>query len=70
MDVPYVPTKWNVLRDRAFAKDPYKMTGMSVIGKYLAKMKLKQWKDYGYKDSKKIQKELEEQKAQKEKADA
>jgi len=33
-------------------------------------MKLKQWKDYGYKDSKKIQKELEEQKAQKEKADA
>ena len=70
MDVPYVPTEWNVLRDRAFAKDPYKMTGMSVIGKYLAKMKLKQWKDYGYKDSKKIQKELEEQKAQKEKADA
>ena len=70
MDVPYVPTEWNVLRDRAFAKDPYKMTGMSVIGKYLAKMKLKQWKDYGYKDSKKIQKELEEQKEKKEKADA
>ena len=39
-DVPYVPEEWNVLRDRAFAKDPKKMNGMSVFGKYLSKMKL------------------------------
>jgi len=56
MDVPYIPTEWNVLRDKAFAKDPYKMNGMSVIGKYLAKMKLKQWNKYGYADTQKIQK--------------
>jgi hypothetical protein len=56
MDVPYIPVEWNVLRDKAFAKDPYKMNGMSVIGKYLAKMKLKQWNKYGYKDTEKIQK--------------
>ena len=70
MDVPYIPTEWNVLRDKAFAKDPYKMNGMSVIGKYLAKMKLKQWSKYGYADTKKIQAEMEAEKAKKEKAEA
>lgn len=68
MDVPYIPTEWNVLRDKAFAKDPYKMNGMSVIGKYLAKMKLKQWSKYGYADTKKIQEEMDAEKAEKEKA--
>ena len=28
MDVPYLPSEWNVLRDKAYAKDPYKMNGM------------------------------------------
>ena len=65
MDVPYIPTEWNALRDKAFAKDPYKMNGMSVIGKYLAKMKLKQWNKYTYKDSKKIQQELEAEQKEK-----
>jgi hypothetical protein len=51
MDVPYVPSEWNALRDKAFAKDPYKMNGMSVFGKYLSKMKLKQWKDYSWADT-------------------
>lgn len=55
MDVPYVPEEWNVLRDRAFAKDPKKMNGMSVFGKYLSKMKLKQFKDSGWADSEKLQ---------------
>lgn len=58
MDVPYVPQEWNVLRDRAYAKDPLKMNGMSVIGKYLAKMKLKQWNSYYFKDSDRIQEQL------------
>jgi hypothetical protein len=31
------------------------MNGMSVIGKYLSKMKLKQWKNYTWKDSEKLQ---------------
>lgn len=54
MDVPYVPEEWNVLRDRAFAKNP-NLNGMSVFGKYLSKMKLKQWKDFGWEDSEKLQ---------------
>ena len=51
LDIPYIPTEWNVLRDKAFAKNPYKMSGLSVIGKYLAKMKLNQWNKYGFADS-------------------
>ena len=70
MDVPYIPTEWNVLRDKAFAKDPYKMNGMSVIGKYLAKMKLKQWSKYGYADTQAIQEEMEAEKAKKEQSEA
>lgn len=54
MDVPYIPEEWNVLRDRAYAKDPYKMNGMSVFGKYLSKMKLKQWKAYGWADGERL----------------
>ena len=70
MDVPYIPTEWNVLRDRAFAKDPYKMNGMSVIGKYLAKMKLKQWNEYGYADTQKIQEQLAAEQQKREEAEA
>lgn len=54
MNLPYVPEEWNVLRDRAFAKNP-NLTGMSVFGKYLSKMKLKQWQKYGWADSEKLQ---------------
>ena len=53
-DVPYIESEWNILRDRAYAKDPYKMTGMSVFGKYLAKMKLKQWNRYTWADTEKL----------------
>lgn len=58
MDVPYVPEEWNILRDKAMAKandDPRKLNGMSVFGKYLSKMKLKQWKDYSWADTEKLQ---------------
>ena len=61
MDVPYIPEEWNVLRDRAFAKNP-NLNGTSVFGKYLSKMKLKQWKQYSWEDSEKIQAQNEEKK--------
>lgn len=70
MDVPYIPTEWNTLRDKAFAKDPYKMNGMSVIGKYLAKMKLKQWNKYGYADTEQILADIEQQKNKKAQVEA
>lgn len=54
MDVPYVSEEWNVIRDRAFAKNP-NLNGMSVFGKYLSKMKLKQWMNYTWADSERLQ---------------
>ena len=63
MDVPYAPEEWITLRDRAYAKDPVKMNGMSVFGKYLSKMKLKQWKDYGWADTERLKRETEERAA-------
>jgi len=59
-DVPYIEAEWNTLRDRAYQKDPYKMTGMSVFGKYLSKMKLKQWKEYGWDDTERLKALAEE----------
>ena len=57
MDVPYIPSEWNVLRDRDYAKDPNKVGGAAVFGKYLAKMKLKQWNQFGWADSERLQEE-------------
>lgn len=58
-DVPYMEAEWNTLRDRAYQKDPYKMTGMSVFGKYLSKMKLKQYKEFGWADTQRLKEEAE-----------
>ena len=55
MDVPYIPGEWDILRDRAFAKNPNKMNGKSVFGKYLSKMKLNQFNKYTWADSDKLQ---------------
>ena len=44
-DVPYVPEEWNKLL-ASYAKDKSKLTGMTILGRYLSKMKLKQFKDY------------------------
>lgn len=53
-DVPYVPDEWNKLM-RNYAQDPSKVTGTTILGRYLAKMKLKKWKDYRWKDSEFLQ---------------
>jgi len=59
-DVPYIEREWNVLRDRAYAKDPHKVTGCSIVGKYLSKMKLKQWKNFTWADTERLKLEEEE----------
>lgn len=64
MDVPYIPEEWNKLRDKAYAQNPQKMNGGSIIGKYLSKMKLKQFKKYGWADSEKLQEEHRKKVAQ------
>ena len=57
MDVPYVPAEWNILRDKDVAKKGVKATASAVFGKYLSKMKLKQWKEYGWADTERLQAE-------------
>lgn len=47
-DIPYIKSEWDILRDRAYQKDPYKMNGMSVFGRYLSKMKLKQYAPHNH----------------------
>lgn len=67
MDFPYVPEEWNVIRDKAFAATEMKgkaLNGMSVFGKYLSKMRIKQFKDYGWADSEKLQAENEDKRKQ------
>lgn len=54
IDVPYIPEEWNKLM-ASYAKDPTKVTGMTILGRYLSKMKLKQFKDYRWKDNEFLQ---------------
>lgn len=53
-DVPYVPDEWNKLMEK-YGRDPQSMTGMTILGRYLSKMKLKQFKDYHWKDTEFLQ---------------
>ena len=54
IDVPYIPEEWNKLMV-TYAKDKTKLTGTTILGRYLAKMKLKQWKEYTWKDTEFLQ---------------
>ena len=49
-DVPYIPEEWNKLM-MSYARDGKKTSGMTILGRYLSKMKLKQFRDYRWKDN-------------------
>ena len=49
-DVPFIPDEWNKLLS-SYGRDKSKLTGTTIIGRYLSKMKLKQWRDYRWKDN-------------------
>lgn len=55
-DVPYVPDEWNKLMIK-YAQDRSKVTGATIIGRYLGKMALKQYRDYRWKDTEFLQEE-------------
>jgi hypothetical protein len=54
VDVPYVPEEWNKLL-ATYGKDKAKLTGMSILGRYLSKMKLKQYKEYRWEHTEHLQ---------------
>lgn len=53
-DVPYVADEWNKLL-QTYGKNKAKLTGATILGRYLSKMKLKQFRDYRWKDSEFLQ---------------
>ena len=55
-DVPYVADEWNKLMLK-YAQDKSKVTGATIIGRYLGKMALKQYKDFRWKDTAFLQEE-------------
>ena len=56
IDVPYIKEEWNGLLER-YGKDPKKVTGLTIIGRYLSKMKLKQWNKYTWADTETLEKD-------------
>ena len=55
-DVPYVADEWNKLMLK-YAQDRSKVTGATIIGRYLGKMALKQYRDFRWKDTAFLQEE-------------
>ena len=53
-DVPYILEEWNKLME-SYGRDKSKLTGMTILGRYLSKMKLKQFKDFRWKDNEFLQ---------------
>lgn len=53
-DVPYVPDEWNKLM-ASYAQDRSQVSGMTIIGRYLSKMRLNQYKKYRWKDTEFLQ---------------
>lgn len=60
VDVPYIPEEWNKLLEN-YGQDRRKVTGMTILGRYLSKMKLKQFKDWRWKDTEFLQQIAEKQ---------
>lgn len=61
-DVPYIPAEWDKLL-ASYGKDKSKVTGTTIIGRYLSKMQLKQFRDYRWDDTERLQ-ELEDKKTE------
>lgn len=54
VDVPYVPDEWNSLLAK-YGMDRSKLNGTTILGRYLSKMKLKQYKDYRWRHTDHLQ---------------
>lgn len=54
IDIPWIPDEWHKLM-ATYAKDRKKVNGLTIIGRYISKMKLKQFREYRWKDNEFIQ---------------
>ena len=60
LDIPYVPKEWDNLLAK-FGKDPKKMTGVTIMGRYISNMHLNQYKDKRWADTE-VLRRIEEKK--------
>lgn len=60
IDVPYIPKEWNSLLNK-YGLDPRKTTGTTILGRYLSKMKLRQYDGEKFKDTEKYVRDDNEQ---------
>jgi len=58
-DVPFIPEEWEALVER-YGNDPSTLKSTTIIGRYLAKMKLKQFSQYVWEDTDRIIEEYNE----------
>ena len=63
IDVPYIEEEWTTLLNR-YAKDPRKTTGMTILGRYLSKMRMKQFNMYTWADTERLRQEADAKKAE------
>lgn len=61
IDVPYIKEEWDGILEK-YGKDPKKVTGLTIIGRYLSKMKLKQWNRYTWADTEVLKRESTQRK--------
>ena len=59
LDVPYIEEEWVKLIDK-YCVDLSKVTGATIMGRYVAKMHLKQWRQYRWKDTDQLNREVRE----------
>lgn len=59
-DVPYIPKEWNTLLAK-YADNPSKVTGSTVLGRYLSKMKLNNYSQFRFSDTPKFVSNEQEQ---------
>lgn len=63
VDVPYIKEEWDSILEK-YGQDASKVTGLTIIGRYLSKMKLKQWKQFIWADTERLEEEAKEKKIQ------
>ncbi len=60
IDVPYVKDEWNAALEK-YLDQPEKMSSVTVLGRYLAKMRMKQWESYRWKDTQIIEEKMRQE---------
>lgn len=61
IDVPYIEKEWASLLEK-YGQDRKKLTGVSILGRYLSKMKLNQYKEFHWEDTERLKEEADQQK--------